>query len=375
MAESADQVDVNLHGRGEADRLAAAGRRLLLGGQARGVRRSITQANIFGTGKFLGVQVNSGNGQPDLLAVVPRPVLHRRRREPGLRRLQAARSTPPPLAIGAYTTDTRRRLQVRLPVERNRHGQLRHRRREREARPVRRDLATPVRSYINFVEHSATSTPTAAARSGWARDTARQPHPAHRGTLTRAAVELAAGDLQYYRLSASEQFYYPLSRTVTLALNGEVGYADGYGGKPLPFFKNFYAGGPARCAATRPSRSGRQDPQGNVARRQPARSSAAPKSCSRCQAPQQDKSLRLAAFIDGGQVLSGPTARNRIGRRTALLRGRRPRVEFPVRSAEDLLCLAAQRKPALTAVSGYNSTSALLSERRKSAPHLCIAKS
>jgi outer membrane protein insertion porin family len=39
------------------------------------------------------------------------------------------------------------------------------------------------------------------------------------------------------------QHYFPLDRKMTLALNGEVGLAKGYGNKEMPFFKNFYAGG------------------------------------------------------------------------------------------------------------------------------------
>ena len=33
------------------------------------------------------------------------------------------------------------------------------------------------------------------------------------------------------------------SRGATLMLNGEIGYANGYSGRQLPFFKNYYAGG------------------------------------------------------------------------------------------------------------------------------------
>src|SRR5574343_180853 len=66
-----------------------------------------------------------------------------------------------------------------------------------------------------------------------------------RGLYQKAGLEVAApgGDLTYYRASYQAQYYIPVSKNFTLMLNGDVGYANGYGGKELPFFKNFYAGG------------------------------------------------------------------------------------------------------------------------------------
>ena len=66
-----------------------------------------------------------------------------------------------------------------------------------------------------------------------------------KGLMQRAAVEFGAppGDLQYYKLSLQHQQYFPLTKDFTLMVNGEAGYAAGIGGKPLPFFRNFFTGG------------------------------------------------------------------------------------------------------------------------------------
>ena len=65
------------------------------------------------------------------------------------------------------------------------------------------------------------------------------------GTFQKAAVEigLPGGDLTYYRANYQLQHFIPLSKRFTLMLNGDIGYANGLGGKKLPFFKNYYAGG------------------------------------------------------------------------------------------------------------------------------------
>jgi outer membrane protein insertion porin family len=65
------------------------------------------------------------------------------------------------------------------------------------------------------------------------------------GTYQRVGLEvgLPGVDLTYYRANYQLQHFIPLSKRFTLMLNGELGIANGLGGKELPFFKNYYAGG------------------------------------------------------------------------------------------------------------------------------------
>ena len=63
--------------------------------------------------------------------------------------------------------------------------------------------------------------------------------------MQKASVELAlpGPSLNYYRAQYQYQRYFPLTSSYTVMLNGEAGFGEGYGGKPLPFFRNFFAGG------------------------------------------------------------------------------------------------------------------------------------
>jgi outer membrane protein insertion porin family len=60
-----------------------------------------------------------------------------------------------------------------------------------------------------------------------------------------AEIAIPGSDLQYYRLIGRGRKYLPLTERITMALKGDAGYGDGYGStEALPFFENFYAGGP-----------------------------------------------------------------------------------------------------------------------------------
>ncbi|MBI2285957.1 MAG: outer membrane protein assembly factor BamA [Nitrosomonadales bacterium] len=80
---------------------------------------------------------------------------------------------------------------------------------------------------------------------GWGRDSRDSAIYTTQGTVQRAFAEIALPvfDMRYYKLNYEHQWYHPVSSDFTLLLNGEAGVAGGYGGKPMPFFKNFYAGG------------------------------------------------------------------------------------------------------------------------------------
>ncbi len=69
------------------------------------------------------------------------------------------------------------------------------------------------------------------------------------GVLHRVSAELAVpffGDsLQFYKLNYRAQYFRPIFGDFIFSMKGDFGYADGYGNlDDLPFFENYYAGGP-----------------------------------------------------------------------------------------------------------------------------------
>jgi len=56
-------------------------------------------------------------------------------------------------------------------------------------------------------------------------------------------VALPIADFRYYKLNLNHRSYHPFGNDFTLKTNGNLGLAQGYDGKELPFFKRYYGGG------------------------------------------------------------------------------------------------------------------------------------
>jgi outer membrane protein insertion porin family len=92
----------------------------------------------------------------------------------------------------------------------------------------------------------------------FAHDTLNRAVFATDGGMQRVSLQAAipGSSLPFYKVSARVQHYFPVASDVTLMLNADLGYGSGYSGKALPFFQNFYAGGPQSVRGYYPSSLG-----------------------------------------------------------------------------------------------------------------------
>lgn len=138
--------------------------------------------------------------------------------------------------------------------------------------------------------------------AAWQRDSRDSALIPTVGRYQRANFEVSAvGSFKYYRASYQAQLFKPVYRSVTLALNGEFDFGHGLGGNPYPLFKNYYAGGIGSVRGYESSTLGTKDPNGdalggakrlfgNIELQAPFPGSGT------------DKSLRLFTFFDFGNV-------------------------------------------------------------------------
>src|SRR6266850_257777 len=260
---------------------------------------SLTQSNVFGTGKFLSFNISHGTvNQVYALSYVD-PYYTVDGVSQGFdvykRRTDASR-----LAIGAYSTDALGGgIKFGYPVSEVSRIDL-----GLSFEDVRlQTFDNSPLSYLNFVSQFGNNYRYGAGTLGWSRDTRDSLITTRAGTLMRASSEIAGGDLQYTRLGYQHQWYHPLSRELTLLAGGDLGIAGGLGGKPLPFFKNFFAGGPGSVRGYRSFTLGPQDDFGNsIGGNRKATGSL--ELLFPMPGAAQDPSLRLAYFIDGGNVFA-----------------------------------------------------------------------
>lgn len=82
--------------------------------------------------------------------------------------------------------------------------------------------------------------------AGWKYDTKDSAINPTRGAYQSLSFEVSpGGDIKYYKATYQYQRFVSVTKDWVLMLNGELGYADGLGGQAMPFYKNFYAGGPS----------------------------------------------------------------------------------------------------------------------------------
>ncbi|MPZ43597.1 MAG: outer membrane protein assembly factor BamA [Betaproteobacteria bacterium] len=171
--------------------------------------------------------------------------------------------------------------------------------------------------FIDFVDTFGETNSTLLGTIGWSRDNRDSLIYPTKGRMQRLSLEsgLPGGSLRYYKLSYQHQWYWPLTRYYTLMLNGEIGIGDGLDDKPLPFFKNFFAGGVSSVRGYDANSLGPKDQFGD-----PIGGSKRVVLNAEFFIPfpglENDRSVRLSAFTDAGMIadkFSGDEFRSSVG--------------------------------------------------------------
>ncbi|MBP7133329.1 MAG: outer membrane protein assembly factor BamA, partial [Aquabacterium sp.] len=201
---------------------------------------SVKQDNVFGTGNYLGIDLNTSKYNRTIVISTVDPYFT----DDGVSRsydLYYRTSRPLSTQGGDYKIVTPGGA-VRFGVPFTEFDTV-YFGAGVEQTSIKGDTGLPVsyRLYRDTFGETSLSVPLTV---GWSRDARDSLIAPTRGRYQRLNLELGvAGDTRYLRGDYQFQQFIPLNNRFTLGLNAEVGYGKGLSGKPYPVFKNFYGGG------------------------------------------------------------------------------------------------------------------------------------
>ncbi|MFA7269612.1 MAG: outer membrane protein assembly factor BamA [Sterolibacterium sp.] len=270
---------------------------------------AIQQQNLFGSGKTIGAQVNTSKVNKVYSFSYTDPYYTIDGISRGFDVYKRETNTTSLTSVGAYSSSSLGGgVRYGLPIAEDDYISLGL---SVDSTELTMDSYSPA-IYQQYVNKFGSNSTTVLATVGWLKETIDSRLYPTKGSSNRVIGEigLPGGNLlHYYRATYQHQNFIPVplfSKKFTLMLNAEAGYANGYGGMPLPFFKNFYAGGIGSVRGYDSSSLGPQTLDsytgslysvggnrrlvGNAEFLFPLPGAG------------QDKSLRLGFFVDGGQV-------------------------------------------------------------------------
>jgi len=264
------------------------------------VSGSVQQQNLFGSGKHVGVQISTSKTNRVYSLSHTDPYFTVDGVSQGFD-VYLRNTDSSSLAVGSFGSDSLGAgIRWGIPIAEDDYINVGA---SFDRTKLKVDTSSPLR-YQNYVTKFGASSNTLLLSGGWQKDGRDSLLVTTRGDYRRVTLEVAlpGSTATFAKASYQHQHFFPLDKRITLALNGEVGVASGYGNKELPFYKNFYAGGIGSVrgydsgslgptdSATGESVGGTKRLIGNVELLFPVPGMG------------RDNSMRLSAFFDAGNV-------------------------------------------------------------------------
>lgn len=237
-----DQVDIDIE---TAERLSGSFNISAGFSQVEGVvfGTSLTQDNLFGTGKSLNLSINTSDANT-VYSVSHTDPYHTvdgisRTFEVNYRKRDASQEL-----ISNYLIDTAKvKVRYGIPISEYDRFSLGY---GVETVDITLAESSVAQSFIDFVEGNGDSFDNLTFQISYSHDTRNRTVFADKGLIhsTSMNMTIPGGDLSYYKITHSSKFFFNLGDQHALLIRGRISLGDGYGDTSgLPFFERFFAGG------------------------------------------------------------------------------------------------------------------------------------